>query len=160
MGSVGREIERKFLVVSDAWRTAVAGVLLRQGYLCLDPDRTVRVRVAGGEGFLTIKGRGAGCTRPEFEYAIPLADAEELLGLCQLPPVEKTRFEVIHAGRVWQVDEFHGANRGLVVAEVELESADDEVERPAWAGEEVTSDRRYLNSSLAVRPFVRWDGAR
>lgn len=156
MGFMACEIERKFLVVSQAWRGRDEGVSIRQGYLSADPARTVRVRLAGGEAFLTIKGLAEGIVCPEFEYPIPPADARALLELCAHPVVEKTRHEVLHAGKIWQVDEFHGANRGLVVAEIELESADEEVELPPWVGTEVTEDPRYQNSSLSVRPFAAW----
>jgi len=156
---MGREIERKFLVVSPAWRGQDEGVAIRQGYLSVDPARTVRVRLAGEEAFLTIKGLADGIVRPEFEYRIPAADAHALLALCPHPVVEKTRREVPHAGNIWQVDEFHGANRGLVMAEIELESAGETVELPSWVGAEVTGDPRYQNSSLSVRPFSSWGDA-
>lgn len=155
-GAVGQEIERKFLVVSNAWRGLSPGVEVCQGYLSVDPARTVRVRIAGGRGFLTVKGLAEGCSRPEFEYPIPVSDASELLALCAVPPVEKTRFEVPHAARTWQVDEFRGDNRGLVLAEIELVSGAEELDLPAWVGAEVTSDPRYQNSSLALRPFAGW----
>lgn len=158
-GFMAREIERKFLVVSPAWRGQDEGVSIRQGYLSADPARTVRVRLAGGAGFLTIKGLAEGIVRPEFEYPIPPSDARALLDLCAHPVVEKTRHEVLHVGKMWQVDEFHGANRGLVLAEIELESADEAVELPSWIGTEVTGDSRYQNSSLSVRPFASWGDA-
>lgn len=159
MGVMACEIERKFLVVSPAWRGQDEGVSIRQGYLSIDPARTVRVRLAGETAFLTIKGLAEGIVRPEFEYPIPTADAHALLELCPHPVVEKTRHEVPHAGKIWQVDEFHGANRGLVLAEIELESADEAVELPSWVGTEVTGDPRYQNSSLSVRPFASWGDA-
>ncbi len=155
-----REIERKFLVASDAWRGRAAGVTYRQGYLCTVPERTVRVRTAGDEAFLTVKGLTTGNSRLEFEYAIPLADAVAMLALCEGPLVEKTRHEIPHGGKVWQVDEFLGDNRGLVVAEVELSSADEAVDLPEWIGREVSGDPRYYNSNLAVTPFSRWAEAR
>lgn len=156
MGRGPVEIERKFLVVSDAWRHGARGVSLRQGYLCTDPDRTVRVRLQGDEGRLTIKGRRRGAEAPEFEYAIPAADAARLLDLCAAPPIEKTRYRVPHAGVVWEVDEFHGPNAGLVVAEVELERADQPIVPPSWIGREVTDDPGYSNARLSERPFSTW----
>jgi adenylate cyclase len=150
------EIERKFLVTGDAWRSA-PGTLLRQGYLSSVPERTVRVRLEDGRGTLTVKGLGAGAVREEFEFEIPADDARALLDrLCERPILEKTRRRVAHAGRTWEVDEFHGENAGLVVAEVELESADAAVVLPPWAGAEVTADPRYANANLARAPFRTW----
>ncbi|MCV2367157.1 CYTH domain-containing protein [Roseateles oligotrophus] len=149
------EIERKFLVIGDAWKQG-AGEFISQGYLSRDPCRTVRVRVKGAEAWLTIKGQSVGASRAEFEYAIPLADAEQLLTLCEGPLVEKIRRIVPHAGMDWEVDEFLGDNAGLVVAEIELESAEQHFEPPPWLGQEVTEDVRYFNSQLAMWPFVTW----
>lgn len=153
------EIERKFLVVdvsaSAAWRAA-PGVVFRQGYLNRDKHRTVRVRVAGDAGFLTIKGVNVGATRAEFEYAIPVADAQALLALCEGPLVEKTRHVLVHQGTTWEVDAFAGDNAGLVVAEVELQSETQAFSLPDWLGEEVTQDARYFNSNLARQPFRSW----
>jgi adenylate cyclase len=153
------EIERKFLVVNGGWRThpsSDGGVRYTQGYLNRDKTRTVRVRVAGAQGWLTIKGISTGASRAEFEYPIPLADAQTLLALCDTPLIDKTRHTLTHAGTVWEVDEFHGDNAGLVVAEVELAAEDQPFERPGWLGEEVTHDARYFNSALIAHPFVRW----
>lgn len=149
------EIERKFLVTSDAWR-ATPGIRLRQGYLNRDKDRTVRVRIAGNDAFLTVKGRTTGTTRAEFEYAIPLADAEQLLALCDGPLIDKIRRVVVHQGSQWEVDEFLGDNAGLVVAEIELQSEDQAFARPDWLGQEVSADTRYFNSSLATHPYGKW----
>ena len=151
-----RETERKFLVTSDAWRGRALGVTYRQGYLSTVPERIVRVRTAGAEAFLTVKGPTTDNSRLEFEYHIPLADAEQMLALCEGPLVEKTRFEIPHAGRIWQVDEFLGDNRGLIVAEVELASAADAIDIPDWIGTEVSGDPRYYNSNLAITPFSQW----
>lgn len=151
------EIERKFLVTGEAWRSA-DGTRLVQGYLNRDKARTVRVRVAGEQAFLTIKGQTRGATRAEFEYEIPLAEAEALLQLCDGPVIEKIRHLVPHAGFTWEVDEFFGDNAGLVVAEIELQSEDQGFERPDWVSEEVTHDPRYFNSSLAAHPYRRWQG--
>jgi adenylate cyclase len=154
---VGREIERKFLVAGDDWQRAVfAADEIRQGYLCTDPERTVRVRLAGERAWLTIKGRSHGPSRAEFEYAIRVADVRELLQMCLTPLVEKTRHRVTFAGRTWEVDVFSGANRGLVLAEVEIEAPDAPVVLPPWLGTEVTDDHRYANANLAVRPFTTW----
>lgn len=154
------EIERKFLVVGDGWRPLVqSSQRFRQGYLRFGPGPTVRVRRAGPVAFVTIKGEG-GIARAEFEYAVPVEDADAMLaGLCQKPLVEKTRHEVRHAGLLWHVDEFGGDNAGLVVAEVELAAADQAVQLPGWVGREVTEDPGYRNSELSRRPMRRRDGA-
>lgn len=154
---MGIEIERKFLVTGDGWRQpASAQTRFSQGYLSRDPARTVRVRVAGDAAFLTVKGATRGATRAEFEYPIPPADALQLLALCDGPVVEKVRHLCPHAGMTWEVDEFLGANAGLVVAEIELQSEGQAFDRPPWLGEEVTGDARYVNANLAVRPFKSW----
>ncbi|MDX1763718.1 MAG: CYTH domain-containing protein, partial [bacterium] len=132
---MGTEIERKFLVQGEGWRQGAVGTDLQQGYLSVDPDRTVRVRLAGDQGTLTIKGRPQGIERREFEYPIPAGDAVVLLQeLCLRPLIEKTRYRVQAAGRVWEVDQFAGANEGLVLAEIELQSPDVDVELPEWVG--------------------------
>jgi len=141
------EIERKFLVVGNDWRQAPRVRAIAQGYLAADPA-SVRIRIQDGAATLTIKGEVEGLVRDEFEYAIPLADAEALLRLCPEPPIVKKRHELIHAGKLWQVDAFEGALAGLVIAEVELERADEVITLPDWIGREVTHDRRYRNSSL------------
>lgn len=153
---MGLEIERKFLVEGDGYRALAQGMPYRQGYLRADVACTVRVRTMGDKAALTIKGPTAGLSRAEFEYPIPLEDAGRLLAMCCLPVVEKTRYEVPFGGLVWHVDEFHGANRGLVIAECELESEDQEVVAPGWVGAEVSGDPRYFNSSLARQPFAEW----
>jgi adenylate cyclase len=152
------EIERKFLVTGSAWRTS-DGQRIVQGYLNRDKARTVRVRIAGPQAFLTIKGATVGASRAEFEYPIPLADAEALLGLCDGPLIDKVRHRVALGGLLWEVDEFLGDNAGLVVAEVELVSEDQAVDLPPWVGDEVTHDHRYFNSNLASHPFSRWRDA-
>jgi len=149
------EIERKYLVMGQPW-LQVPGVVYRQGYLNRDKTRTVRVRIAGEAAFLTIKGVNVGATRAEFEYPIPLADAEALLALCDGPLIEKTRYLLDHAGTRWELDVFAGDNAGLVVAEVELASEDQAFAKPDWLGDEVTQDARYFNSNLAVHPYCRW----
>jgi CYTH domain-containing protein len=156
---MGIEIERKFLVAGDTWRDAPA-VAYAQGYLNRDKRRTVRVRIVETRAWLTVKGANSGATRAEFEYPIPLADAEALLALCDGPLVRKLRRVVVHAGATWEVDEFQGDNAGLVVAEIELASEDEAFEPPAWLGAEVTHDARYFNSNLAARPYSTWPEAR
>ena len=154
---MGLEIERKFLVTGTAWKALAAGVLIRQGYLSSAAKRTVRVRIAGDRGFLTVKGKSHGLSRAEFEYAIPVEDAAAMLdGLCEKPLVEKTRYRVPFGAHTWEVDEFRGANAGLVVAEVELANADEEPAFPPWVGLEVSRDARYFNANLVKRPFTTW----
>jgi CYTH domain-containing protein len=149
------EIERKFLVTGTAWRQAT-GVRFSQGYLNRDKERSVRVRLAGAQGFLTIKGLTIGATRAEFEYEIPVTDAEQLLKLCEGPIVQKIRRVIVHNGSTWEVDEFLGENAGLVVAEIELKTESQVIARPEWLGNEVTDDPRYFNSNLATHPYSRW----
>mgnify|MGYP003599189172 FL=1 len=154
---MGIEIERKFLLAGDAWRGLGQAVLLRQGYLSSARERVVRVRIEGEQAMLTIKGANVGASRGEWEYPIPLADAVELLdGLCEQPLIEKYRHRIEHAGMVWEVDEFLGANAGLVVAEIELASEDQPFEKPEWIGAEVSGDARYYNANLIRHPFSQW----
>ena len=154
---MGVEIERKFLLRGDGWRGLGQPVLLRQGYLSSHKDRVVRVRIEGDQAMLTIKGRTVGASRGEWEYPIPLAEAAELLdGLCEQPLIEKYRSRITIGGHVWEVDEFLGANAGLVVAEIELGSEDEAFDKPDWVGEEVTSDVRYLNANLIRHPYTSW----
>lgn len=152
------EIERKFLVSKDALAALrpERSARMTQGYLSRAPGRTVRVRLEDDRAFLTIKGSAAGLERPEFEYAVPVTDAEEMLKLSDGPLIEKIRHYVLWGGLTWEVDEFLGENAGLIVAELELSSEDQEFERPSFIGEEVTSDRRYYNSHLAVAPYSTW----
>jgi len=153
---MGVEIERKFLVKGEPW-TAGQGTSCRQGYLVADPERTVRVRIAGNQGYLTIKGASQGACRSEFEYTIPLADAEQMLEkLCPKPQIEKVRYRIEYAGLIWDVDEFYGDNRGLVLAEIELDYEDQEVELPPWVCQEVTGESRFYNACLAERPISSW----
>lgn len=154
---MGTEIERKFLVHGDAWKSLGAGTRMRQGYLSTDPERVVRVRVEGDVATLTIKGRSVGATRGEWEYAIPLAEAEELLTmLCLRPLVEKIRYRVEYEGMLWEVDQFLDDNDGLVVAEIELTTEDQVFVKPQWVGDEVTDDARYYNANLLRHPFSAW----
>jgi len=154
---MGQEIERKFLVNGDAWRGGARGVLYRQGYLSTHAERTVRVRVMGDRAALTVKGLTVGARRAEFEYDIPVDDATQMLdALCERPLIEKTRHTIAFAGHTWEVDEFHGENEGLIVAEVELLREDEEVALPPWIGAEVTADDRYKNSRLVSSPYKTW----
>lgn len=153
---MGQEIEHKFLVTSNEWRSGVKGTLYRQGYLSRDTGRTVRVRIAGDAAFLTIKSLRTGIVRDEFEYPIPLTDAHSLLELCLPPLIEKTRYEVEFGGHTWEIDEFHGANAGLIVAEIELPTEDTPFEQPSWVGLDVSEDPRYFNSRLSEHPFSTW----
>jgi adenylate cyclase len=147
---MGLEIERKFLVVGDAWRASGRPTRIVQGYLTRDPERVVRVRTAGERAFVTLKGITRGASRSEFEYPIPLSDARQILEeLCLKPLIAKTRYEVDVGGLTWEVDVFESPHVGLIVAELELPSADYPFERPAWVGAEVTGDARYYNQSLA-----------
>lgn len=152
------EIERKFLVVSDGWRQHVShSQAFRQGYLSNSKHASVRVRVADGQATLNIKGMTIGVQRPEYEYAVPLDDATELLDtLCGRPLIEKTRHFVTFAGKLWEIDEFHGDNAGLVVAEVELDAVDEAFGLPAWAGLEVSDQPRYYNVCLTRYPYSQW----
>lgn len=154
---MANEIEHKYLVDTALWHPADAGTLYRQGYLSSVKERVVRVRIAGDQGFLTIKGITTGLSRREFEYPIPLADAASLLDeLCERPLVEKTRHRETFAGRTWEIDVFHGDNDGLVYAEVEVANAADQVVLPPWAGAEVSDDARYFNNNLAANPYKNW----
>ena len=156
------EIERKFLVADDSWRAAASrGMRYRQGYLSTDPGSSVRVRVCEDAAWLNIKSAPVGFARREYEYGIPAADAHEILeALCAGPIIEKTRFVVEHEGHAWEIDVFEGENSGLVVAEIELGSADEAFTLPAWAGEDVTGDVRYSNQRLVEHPYSRWGPTR
>lgn len=154
---MAKEIERKFLVISDEYKALGEGVLYRQGYLSRVKERIVRVRLVGERGFLTIKGENRGAVRDEFEYEIPAEDATLMLDLlCEKPLIEKKRYRITHAGIIWEVDEFLGENEGLVLAEVELDNENQVIELPNWIGKEVTADARYFNSNLSLLPFKRW----
>ncbi|MBO9716959.1 MAG: CYTH domain-containing protein [Pseudoxanthomonas sp.] len=164
---MGIEIERKFLVAGEGWRAAAERVQpMAQGYLndlaAVEGGTqraSVRVRIEGGHAFLNIKSREPGHTRQEFDYPVPVADARQLLALCVGGLVDKRRHYVRHEGHLWEVDEFLGENAGLVVAEIELDSADEVFAHPAWLGQEVTDLQRYYNLALAERPYARWSAA-
>lgn len=155
---MGVEIERKFLVKGDSWKNEVTqSVSCKQGYMVSDKQKTVRVRIMGEQGFLTVKGSTTGISRMEFEYEIDRPDAAYMMMLCE-SVVEKTRHYIVHAGMTWELDVFEGANAGLVMAEIELDSEEQHVELPDWAGEEVSDDPRYFNGYLSKNPFIRWPG--
>lgn len=150
------EIERKFLVTSDAWRAAATPHAIKQGYLAREPHRTVRVRLRDDEAWMTVKGPTTGISREEVEFPLEIGIARELFALCLDGLIEKTRHELRHGGMLWEIDEFHGSNAGLIVAEVELPDADCAIDFPPWLGAEVSADLRFSNSQLARRPWSAW----
>ena len=154
---MAKEIERKFLLKNEDWRGLAEGRYYCQGYIPTQGKQTVRVRIVGEQGYLTLKGPAQGISRSEFEYEIPAADAQAILDeLCQHPVIEKYRYRIASGDVVWEVDEFLGANQGLLLAEVELSHAEQTVELPTWIGQEVTGDARYYNSNLVSNPFKNW----
>ena len=155
---MGLEIERKFLLADDRWRAAAdAGEAFVQGYFCAEGNASVRVRIEGERANINIKAAVIGATRAEYEYPVPLADARAMLAdLCIAPPVEKKRYQVPYGGHTWEIDEFSGANAGLVVAEIELTAADEQFDCPDWLGREVTDQRCYYNHALAFHPYRDW----
>lgn len=154
---MGEEIERKFLVIGDGWRAGAGGMRYRQGFLSTEPERVVRVRVAGARGWIAIKGPAIGARRTELEYEIPVADAELMLEkLCKRPLVEKVRHTLTVGSHTWEIDVFEGENEGLIIAEIELRSEDEAFEKPEWIGKEVTADPRYFNSNLVAHPYRNW----
>lgn len=151
------EIERKFLIAAEGWRGGQPGLHCLQGYLDPGADPVVRLRLAGGRGFLALKAARPGLQRHEFEYEIPAADARLMLELfCRRPLIEKIRHLVEYRGSTWEIDEFLAENQGLLIAEIELASAEQDFARPPWLGREVTGDRRYYNAALVERPFASW----
>ncbi|MBE5692657.1 MAG: CYTH domain-containing protein [Sutterella sp.] len=154
---MAKEIERKFLVVGDAWRQLAPGVPYRQGYLNSSKERSVRIRTMGDKAVLTVKGPTKGVTRLEFEYAIPYEDCVAMLeNLAERPIIEKIRYKIPMGAFTWEVDEFLGVNQGLIVAEIELPDENTPFEKPEWVGKEVSDDPRYFNSNLVSRPFSTW----
>ncbi|MFA5903174.1 MAG: CYTH domain-containing protein [Desulfobacula sp.] len=154
---MGIEIEKKFLLNGDEWRALGTPVQYRQGYLNRSKERTVRVRMAGEKGYLTIKGIGKGAKRTEYEYEIPKEDADAMLNdLVEKPVIEKNRYRIEYKKMIFEIDEFFGENQGLILAEVELESEDQKIELPDWIGKEVTHDPRYYNSNLVFHPYMKW----
>lgn len=153
------EIERKFLVLNnDFIALAVAKNRIVQGYLNSNPERTVRIRIKGSKGFLTIKGKGndSGTTRLEWETEIPLAEAEKLLSICENGVIDKIRYEIPLGKHTYEVDVFAGENNGLIIAEIELDDENESFEKPNWLGQEVTGDNRYYNAYLSNNPFGNW----
>ena len=155
---MAQEIERKFLVNSEFKNLATKQSRITQGYLSSVPERTVRVRIKGDKGFITIKGIGnaSGASRYEWEKEIPVSEVEELLKICEPGVIDKTRYLVKNGDHIFEVDEFYGDNEGLIVAEVELKSEDETFLKPEWLGEEVTGDARYFNSMLMKNPYKNW----
>lgn len=155
---MGLEIEKKFLIKNDNWKEIVLEEKeISQGYLSASPNRTVRVRIMGKVGFLTIKSKSKGSVRSEFEYEIPLDDAKELMELCEKPILAKTRHWVKHENHTWEIDVFEKENKGLVVAEIELTREDESFLIPDWIGKEVTEETKYYNSQLIENPYSNWD---
>ena len=151
------EIERKFLIKQKPFQMAKKSVKIRQGYILNEKAQVIRVREKGEEYFLTIKGNNIGISRLEYDFPITKEDAEELiLHFCKTALISKTRHYVIHNGHTWEVDEFHGSNEGLIVAEIELEAEDESFDIPDWVGEEVTKDPKYYNMNLAMHPYTSW----
>lgn len=155
---MAQEIERKFLVTGDYKSVAAKHTRITQGYLSSVPERTVRVRVKGDKGFITVKGIGSasGASRYEWEKEISVTEANELMAICEPGVIDKTRFLVAQGKHTFEVDEFYGDNEGLVVAEIELSSENESFEKPSWLGQEVTGDSRYFNSMLMKNPFKNW----
>ena len=154
---MAEEIERKFLVISDQWRGQAEAVLYKQGYLVSNDETVVRVRIMGEVAMLTVKSKVSDLTRTEFEYEIPVDEADYMLeNLCQKPLINKTRTKIKIKNHVWEVDEFFGDNEGLLIAEVELGSEDEQVELPPWVGEDVSADSRYYNANLVINPYKNW----
>ncbi len=154
---MAKEIERKFLLKDNAWREGAKGIVYRQGYLSTVKERTVRVRTDGNKAHLTVKGINIGPTRLEFEYEIPVEEANEMLALCERPLIEKTRYLVKFGGLTWEIDQFHGDNKGLILAEVELSDEEQQIDLPDWIGREVTEDPRYFNANLIKNPYKSWE---
>ncbi|MEY3422480.1 MAG: hypothetical protein RIR48_2797 [Bacteroidota bacterium] len=153
------EIEKKFLVKSEDFKKdVVKSTRITQGYLSSHPERTVRVRIKGDKGFLTIKGKGSpsGASRYEWEKEIPVSEVEDLLTLCEDGIIDKTRYEVKSENHIFEVDEFYGENQGLVIAEVELLSENEYFFKPQWLGEEVTGKAQYYNAMLMKNPYIKW----
>ncbi|MCG6133347.1 MAG: CYTH domain-containing protein [Nostoc sp. LLA-1] len=154
---MAKEIERKFLVMGDGWRELAKGSIYRQGYIATQDKVTVRVRIIGEQAYLTIKGPVVNVTRLEFEYPIPVVDAQIMLDtLCRRPFIEKIRYKIEWGGLIWEIDEFDGINKGLILAEVELSDANQVFDIPTWIGQEVSHDYRYFNSNLVTHPFSQW----
>ena len=155
---MNKEIERKFLVNHNKWQTLdkPKGIKIRQTYLSSDYKKIIRIRTAGDKGYITIKGKLESLTRAEFEYEIPLNDANEMIDLFGTNIIEKTRYNIIYKTKLWEVDEFEGVNQGLIIAEIELSTEEEAFDNPPWIGKEVSKDMRYYNSNLQMQPFNTW----
>ncbi|BDS10639.1 CYTH domain-containing protein [Aureispira anguillae] len=156
---MGIEIERKYLVNPTLWQLTkplAVATPIRQGYLSLNPERTVRIRIKNNNAYLTIKGKNEGIKRIEFEYPIPLEEGLDLLPLCEGAIIEKTRYTIAIEGLTWEIDEFEGENLGLIVAEVELQAEHESIRLPVWIKQEVSLDPRYYNANLVQCPFKNW----
>ena len=155
---MGKEIERKFLVRKKEWTSLQKpeGVHYNQGYLCIEPERTVRVRLTDVQAFITIKGKSENATRAEFEYAIPMEDAKQMIRDLAIGSISKIRYKINFQDKLWEVDEFFGKNEGLLLAEIELKSEDEEFAIPDWVAKEVTHDGRYYNANLVENPYDSW----
>lgn len=155
---MGLEIERKFLIKNDNWKSYIKEeVQIKQGYLNSEKERTVRVRIYNDKGVITVKGKNNNLTRKEFEYTIPLDDALQMLQLAEKPIIEKTRYIIYNNKNTWEIDVFDGINKGLIIAEIELESEFQEIDIPDWIGKEVSTDPKYYNASLISNPYNNWD---
>lgn len=152
------EIEHKYLVNPEKWKLVVPekSEIIKQGYLSTDPNKTIRVRTKGNQGFITVKGKSLSASRPEYEYEIPLNEAEEMLQSFCNQSIEKIRHHVVYENKHWEVDVFHGENRGLIVAEIELKSETEDYSIPEWAIENITFDHRFSNSNLSINPYSKW----
>ncbi|MEH2164860.1 MAG: CYTH domain-containing protein [Nostoc sp.] len=154
---MAKEIERKYLVIGDSWRALAEGTVYRQGYIATQDKATVRIRVVGEKSYLTIKGPNIKYSRLEFEYPIPVEDAQEILEtLCERPFIEKIRYKIESGDLIWEIDEFDGVNKGLILAEVELNDENQHIQLPSWIGQEVSDDSRYFNNNLVKHPFSQW----
>jgi adenylate cyclase len=154
---MAKEIERKFLVDMNQWKPQGKGAPIKQGFIRTAGHTVVRIRISGDKAYLTIKGKNTGSERSEFEYSIPVPDAEQMLReLCEPPFIEKTRYLTSHSGNTWEVDVFHGDNTGLNIAEIELDSVEQKIDLPPWVSKEVTDDPRYYNVNLVKQPFTLW----
>jgi CYTH domain-containing protein len=156
---MGKEIERKYLVHHDKWKriTKPHGQHFKQGYILISPEKTIRIRLSDMHGFITIKGKTTGASRPEYEYEIPLSDAKELLDNFCIGSLSKTRYKIKYKNNFWEVDEFAGDNAGLLIAEIELKSEDDLFDIPEWVEKEVTGDIKYYNANLIMNPYKNWE---
>ena len=155
---MGVEIERKFLIEKDLWYALKkpSGILVQQAYLVNEPEKVIRIRVTDSSGYLTIKGPAIHATRSEYEFPIPKTEAKEIINQFTKVRIDKTRYKIVFEGKTWEVDEFWGDNEGLIIAEIELKSEEEQFTKPAWIGPEVTEDPRYYNSYLSEHPYTSW----